>query len=181
VSATSLALGRGSVARPVYDGESAIGRAFAFADRVLGVLTEKAATVVTRRTFLRRLGASGLALWVVSIFPRRSALAYGSCESPCGPSLPCPISRCDNYWECKCGGTYSTERRGPYSSTPNNCMGCSGDNDWWEPWCGDCWSPMRGFWECNDCCSTGLTSAYSTCSSCSVTKRKCICRADYGC
>ena len=182
MSAISFELHRGPAARPTYDNPSA-HRLLMATDRVFALVAESVAAGLTRRGFLKRLGAGTLAVSVATLLPQRRAIGeFNNCESPCGPSKTCPASRCTNYYECKCEASGNkTELRGPWTTAPNNCMGCSGDNDWWENHCGSCQSPYRGFYECNDCCTLNLSSAYGTCSSCSVTKRKCICRAKHAC
>lgn len=128
------------------------------------------ATLTTRRSFLRRAGATALgASLAYGLGDAPAARATGSANHPCGPSPYCNADRCFN-GQCSnaAGRHYST-----YSCWSNHLGGC---------WDEDYRSLGKGLWQCCDCCSfDNLSGAHKCSPNCDSTPRwACICHEKIG-
>ena len=130
-------------------------------------LPSAAVGYISRRRFLRGLGAlglaSGLAIAGLSLRLVGTAHAIGTCSGgACGPSPLCKSSNCSG---STC--THLALNR-PYGK--GYCG--TGSNYWSETWACNCASP--GTWRCGDCCE--YNGAGSLCADCGQFMWKCICR-----
>lgn len=146
----------------------------------------RAASLMTRRRFLRNVGttALGMALSVAlagTHFAGRSfANTVNRPSDPCGPSPKCRQVNCQNNGQCKTG-TNDNCRCRPYAG--GTCEGCGyaafpSGQCWVENYCGT----GQGKWRCCDCCCARNADQGSICSSCAgAQRRRCICRIQLTC
>lgn len=134
-------------------------------------LATSIALAVSRRRFVSTAGKAvfGATLTTVMLGTRFGdvARAYGSCNSPCGPSALCPASNCSG----NCKTSHPSVDRRPYGGTY-----CSTTyvNKWVEDYGDSSGCNYAGaFVTCYDCCGSSGTT---TCTSCTEVQKTCICR-----
>ena len=147
-------------------------------DSTLLRITDAAAHGTSRRQFLTRTGAAGLAVGLGvtgTLFRPRGARAhYSSCNvtdpnhntaGPCGPSPLCSGTYCTST-NCAAGRADTARRSygGAYcTSSTSNC--------WFEHCCG---TSYNGHARCCDCCAP---SSGADCYGTGCPNRRCICRS----
>jgi len=141
------------------------------ADRIV----RRAARGLTRRRFMRNLGAGALGLSLGAALGdlklAKTAQAHGTWRHPCGPSPICPHNRCyAGHCRNSAGRLYNHFSCVSYRYRDYMC------------WTEDYRNRGRGRWRCCDCCS--LSGGHLRCSSCPggdhMRRRACICRKRTG-
>jgi hypothetical protein len=138
---------------------------------------------ITRREFLRRAGELGLVaglattrvVWGKDVAQAGHVRCY-QCGNACGPSPPCPTSRCTSGGDCNAalsGMRYRVHDGWACTNTSGQC------------WIANCCNPPSGHCEtqqakkqCCDCCDSGSPN---NCTSPCTNKYKCICEKGLGC
>lgn len=141
------------------------------ADSVVAV----AAAEVTRRAFLRRVGtlALGTALSTALVGTELSgtAIALGTCSSPCGSSPLCGMANCNDDQQCGTLGPNCVRQEYASGVCAPHQFNC-----WSETYCPGC-TANQGTFRCCDCCCPNGPQSAGSCDSCAgVTRYKCICR-----
>jgi hypothetical protein len=155
-------------------------------DRILAPidgLVERSAVVITRRRFVRNVGAAALGAAVATTvggglktFKSFGGIYFGGTHI-CGPSQYCNhTSRCNGY-QCHQSSQSSYSR---YAQA--TCSGTAGVTNCW----GVCDTDSGGYYFCCDCCDDYNPGARSDgsaalrCSGCATTRWVCICHSQTG-
>jgi len=151
----------------------------ASADRALLQGSRIAMSVLSRRTFLKRVGqlsvVAGLAT-ATTLFATTPAYARCyQCGDPCGPSPNCGDPDCtDDSGNCKLSENVEKRDHDDFF-----CTSCTGLCTCWAADCCGCGAePNQRKKLCCDCCEP---DAPNTCASPCTNKKACICISALGC
>jgi hypothetical protein len=135
-------------------------------------LAHGAASLTTRRRFLRRLGAAGLGLSLAGVMGGirpRPAFAHGTRHHPCGPSPLCHSNQCSSGL-CNHNNGCKNRKYATFRCTSSTAM-CWGE---------DYRSQGGGWYQCCDCCCKTAKGDRCHGSKCGYPKYACICRSRVG-